>query len=253
MKEQFSRTALLVGDAAMERLFSAHVAVFGLGGVGGYVAEALTRAGVGALTLCDSDTVSESNLNRQIFALHSTVGMKKTEAAAARLRDINPNIRLTLLDTFFLPETADGVDFSEFDYVVDAVDTVAAKMELIRRARAANVPILSACGTGNKLDPSALTVTELEKTSGCPLARVLRGICRKEGIRGVRVVYSRETPAKTTLPPEHGRHAPGSTPFVPAAAGLLLAATVVRDLTRDGGSGAICAASKDPDTADCNA
>lgn len=232
MREQFSRTELLMGKAAMERLFSSHVAVFGLGGVGGYVAEALARAGVGTLTLCDNDTVSESNLNRQIFSLHSTVGQKKTEAAAARLRDINPQLKLTLFNTFFLPETAGEVDFSAFDYVVDAVDTVAAKMELYRRTRAAGVPILSVCGTGNKLDPTALTVADLEDTAGCPLARVLRGLCRKEGIRGVRVVYSREAQQGATLPPEHGRHAPGSAPFVPAAAGILAAATVVQNLTR---------------------
>lgn len=229
-KERFSRTALLLGEEAMERLSRARVAVFGLGGVGGYAAEALARAGVGALDLCDNDTVSESNRNRQILALCSTVGKKKTEVAASRLLDINPELKLTTYDTFFLPENADTFDFSAFDYVVDAIDTVAGKMELIRRARAAGVPIISACGTGNKLDPARLCVEKLEKTAGCPLARVLRGICKKEGIRGVRVVYSTETPAKTTLPPEHGRHAPGSAPFVPAAAGLLLASVVVREL-----------------------
>lgn len=229
-KEQFSRTALLLGDEAMERLARARVAVFGLGGVGGYVAESLARAGVGALDLCDNDTVSESNRNRQIFALCSTLGKKKTEVAAARLSDINPDLKITVYDTFILPGTAEEIDFSVFDYVVDAIDTVAGKMELIRRARAAGVPIICACGTGNKLDPTKLRVEKLEKTTGCPLARVLRGICRKEGIRGVRVVYSTETPAKTTLPPEHGRHAPGSAPFVPATAGLLLASVVLREL-----------------------
>lgn len=229
-KEQFSRTALLLGDEGMERLARARVAVFGLGGVGGYAAEALARAGVGALDLCDNDTVSESNRNRQILALCSTVEKKKIEVAAARLKDINPELKLTVYDTFVLPETADAIDFSAFDYVVDAIDTVAGKMELIRRARRAGVPIISACGTGNKLDPTKLRVEKLEKTTGCPLARVLRGICRKEGIRGVRVVYSTEIPAKTTLPPEHGRHAPGSTPFVPGAAGLVLASVVVREI-----------------------
>lgn len=230
MKEQFARTELLLGEAAQSALFEARVAVFGLGGVGGYVAEALARVGVGTLFLCDNDTVSQSNINRQILALHSTVGKKKTAVACERLRDINPSLKLITYDGFFLPENADEVDFSQFDYVVDAVDTVAAKMELIRRARLAGVPIVVACGTGNRLDPAALTVTTLEKTTGCPLARVLRGLCKKEGIRGVRVVYSTEEAGKTTLPPEHGRHAPGSAVFVPAAAGMLLASVVVRDL-----------------------
>ncbi len=234
MREQFSRTALLLGDEAMERLFSARVAVFGLGGVGGFAAEALARAGVGALDLCDNDTVSESNRNRQLLALESTLGKKKTEVAAARLLDINPGLKLTTYDTFFLPETAGEFDFSKWDYVVDAIDTVAGKMELIRRARAAGVPIISACGTGNKLDLTKLRVEKLEKTTGCPLARVLRNLCKKEGIRGVRVVYSTEIPARGTLPPEHGRHAPGSAPFVPGAAGLLLASTVVNDLIARG-------------------
>lgn len=230
MEEQFSRTAALIGAENITRLATSRVAVFGLGGVGGHAAEALVRAGVGNLDLCDNDVVSESNLNRQLFALHSTVGQKKVEAAAARLTDINPNLTLRLYPTMFLPETADAFDFSAYDYVIDAIDTVAGKMELIRRASAAGVPIISCMGTGNKLDPTALTVTDIYKTEGCPLARTVRGLCRKEGIKKLKVVYSTEAPRAVTVESEHGRHAPASISFVPPAAGLLLAATVVRDL-----------------------
>ena len=228
--DRHARTAMLIGSEAISRLGNAHVAVFGIGGVGGYVVEALARAGVGELTLVDADTVSESNLNRQIIALTSTVGMKKTEAAAARVRDIDAHIVVHVRDTFYLPENADEFDLSRYDYVVDAVDTVAAKMELIRRARAAGVPIICSMGTGNKLDPTAFRVTTLEKTDTCPLCRTMRGLCRKEGIRGVKVVYSTELPRGTTLDDGHGRHAPGSISFVPAAAGLVLASEVVREL-----------------------
>ncbi len=228
--DRHARTAMLIGDEALARLGSAHVAVFGIGGVGGYVVEALARAGVGELTLVDADRVSESNLNRQIIALASTVGMKKTEAAAARVRDIDAHITVHARDVFYLPENADDFDLSQYDYIVDAVDTVAAKMELIRRARAAGVPIICSMGTGNKLDPTAFRVTTLEKTDTCPLCRTMRGLCRREGIRGVKVVYSSEVPRGTTLDDGHGRHAPGSISFVPAAAGLVLASEVVREI-----------------------
>ena len=230
MKEQWTRTAMLLGEAAIDRLAAAHVAMFGIGGVGGYAVEALARAGVGRFTLVDADVVSESNINRQIIATYKTVGMKKTAAAAARVREINPDAEILEKDLFFLPETADAIDFTAFDYVVDAVDTVSAKMELIRRANAAGVPIISAMGTGNKLDPTALVVTDIYKTEGCPLARTVRGLCRREGIKRLRVVYSTEAPKRVTLPEENGRHAPGSSPFVPAAAGLILAAEVVKAL-----------------------
>ena len=230
-KEKWSaRTALLVGEAGMARLAEARVAVFGVGGVGGYVVEALARAGVGTLSLFDADTVSESNLNRQVIALHSTVGQPKVQAAAARVRDIDPAIRVHTHEVFYLPENAEQFDLSGYDYVVDAVDTVSAKMELIRRARAAGVPIICSLGTGNKLDPTAFRVTTIEKTDTCPLARSVRALCRKEGIKGVRVVYSTEEPRGATLDDGHGRHAPGSISFVPAAAGLAIAAEVVREL-----------------------
>lgn len=228
--DMYARTAMLIGEDAVARLRGAHVAVFGIGGVGGYVVEALARAGVGALSLFDADVVSESNLNRQIIALRSTLGLPKVEVAAARVREINPTTALHTHNVFYLPENADRFDLSCYDYVVDAVDTVAAKMELIRRARAAGVPIICSMGTGNKLDPTAFCVTTLEKTDTCPLCRTMRTLCRKEGIRGVKVVYSSELPRGATLDDGHGRHAPGSISFVPAAAGLVLASEVVKDL-----------------------
>ncbi|MBR2011521.1 MAG: tRNA threonylcarbamoyladenosine dehydratase [Clostridia bacterium] len=229
MKEQFIRTEGLLGEAAITRLQSARVAVFGIGGVGGYAVEALVRAGVGALDLIDSDTVSESNLNRQIIALYSTVGQYKTEVAASRARDINPDVSITVHNTFFLPENADLFDFSQYDYVIDAIDTVTAKMELVRRANAAGTPIISAMGTGNKLDPTAFRVTDIYKTEGCPLARTVRRLCRKEGIKHLKAVWSPEPPRGTTFA-EEGRHAPASISFVPAAAGLVLAGAVIKDL-----------------------
>ncbi len=230
LKEQYQRTAMLLGEGGVAQLRSAHVAVFGIGGVGGYVVEALARAGVGTLSLFDADTVSESNCNRQIIALHSTVGKAKVEVAAARIRDIDPDTTVHAHKVFYLPENAEAYDLSEYDYVVDAIDTVAAKMELIRRARAAGVPILCCMGTGNKLDPTAFCVAPIEKTDTCPLARAVRTLCKKEGIRGVKALYSTEPPRGATLSDDHGRHAPGSISFVPAAAGLLIAGEVVRDL-----------------------
>lgn len=220
---------MLLGEAGIEKLQGAHVAVFGIGGVGGYAVEAFARAGVGALSLCDSDVVSKSNINRQIIALHSTVGMKKTAVAAARVKDINPDVAVTVHDAFFLPENADSFDFSTYDYVVDAVDTVAAKMELYRRAKAAGIPIISAMGAGNKLDPTAFRVSDIHKTEGCPLSRTVRALCRKEGIKDIKVVYSPETPVGTTVA-DHGRHAPGSVAFVPSVMGLILAGEVIKDL-----------------------
>ena len=227
-----ARTALLIEKKGIERLSATRVAVFGVGGVGGYAVEALVRAGVGALDLFDPDTVSVTNLNRQIIALHSTVGQYKTDVAAARARDINPNVKIEARHMFYLPENAHEVDLSVYDYVVDAVDTVAAKMELIRRSKAAGVPIISCMGTGNKTDPTRFRVSDIEKTSVCPLARTVRGLCRKEGIKKVKVLWSSEPPVRVTLPAEHGRHAPGSISFVPAAAGLVIAAEIVKDLLR---------------------
>ena len=227
-----ARTALLIEEKGIERLSATRVAVFGVGGVGGYVVEALVRAGVGALDLFDPDTVSVTNLNRQIIALHSTVGQYKTDVAAARARDINPDVKIEARHMLYLPENADEVDLSAYDYVVDAVDTVAAKMELIRRSKAAGVPILSCMGTGNKTDPTRFRVSEIEKTSVCPLARTVRALCRKEGIKKVKVLWSSEPPIRVTVPAEHGRHAPGSISFVPAAAGLVIAAEIIKDLLR---------------------
>ena len=227
-----ARTALLIEKKGIERLSATRVAVFGVGGVGGYAVEALVRAGVGALDLFDPDTVSVTNLNRQIIALHSTVGQYKTDVAAARARDINPNVKIEARHMFYLPENAHEVDLSVYDYVVDAVDTVTAKMELIRRSKAAGVPILSCMGTGNKTDPTRFRVSDIEKTSVCPLARTVRALCRKEGIKKVKVLWSSEPPIRVTVPAEHGRHAPGSISFVPAAAGLMIAAELIKDLLR---------------------
>ena len=233
--EQFSRTERLLGAQAMEALASARVAVFGIGGVGGYVVEALARSGVGALDLIDSDTVALSNLNRQIVALHSTVGQNKAEAMARRVADINPDARVRVYPIFYLPETADQFDFTAYDYVVDAIDTVAGKMELVRRAREAGVPIICSMGAGNKMDPTAFRVTDIHKTAVCPLAKVMRGLCRKEGIKHLKVVYSEEIPM-TPAPPEEGtaggKIPPASVIFAPAAAGLAIAAEVVKDLTK---------------------
>ena len=236
MEDIFSRSALLLGEAALETLRRSRVAVFGVGGVGGYAVEALARSGVGELHLIDNDTVSLTNLNRQIIALHSTIGRPKAEVMRERVLDINPDCRVFAYETFFTPETAGDFDFTRFDYVVDAIATVSGKIQITVSARAAGVPVICAMGAGNKLDPTRFEVAELEKTSVCPLARVMRRELKKRGITGVKVVYSREEP---TAP--HGgietdavfgtrRQTPGSLPFVPAAAGLILASAVVYDL-----------------------
>ncbi len=236
MSEYLSRTELLFGSEAMRRLARSRVAVFGLGGVGGYAVEALARSGVGALELVDSDRVSPSNLNRQIIATVDTIGRFKADAAAERVARINPECRVTAHRVFFLPETKDQFDFSRFDYVVDAIDTVTGKLTLIESAFAAGTPIISAMGAGNKLDPAAFEVADLYETSVCPLARIMRKECRKRGITRLKVVYSKEPPVELSSPalPEEGMRKipPGSNAFVPAAAGLILAGAVVRDLAR---------------------
>ena len=235
MKEAFSRTELLLGPEAMEKLAAARVAVFGLGGVGGYAVEALARSGLGALDLIDNDSVSASNLNRQILATRRSLGRSKTEAAAERVLDINPDCRVRTSSCFFLPETAGQFDFTAYDYVVDAIDTVTGKIQLVLCARAAGTPIISAMGTGNKLDPSALQVADLYETAVCPLARIMRKELRRRGVERLKVVYSREEPLPVSAAPEPGstrRAIPGSTAFVPAAAGLLIASEVVRDLRK---------------------
>lgn len=236
MSEQFLRTEMLLGRDAIEKLHSARVAVFGLGGVGGYAVEALARSGVGSLDLIDSDIVSISNLNRQILAAHSTVGMLKVDAARQRVLDINPACVVRTYPIFYTPETADQFDFTEYDYIVDAIDTVTGKLALVERAVAVNKPIICCMGTGNKLDASAFQVADISKTSMCPLARVMRKELGKRGIRHLKVVYSQEEAITPTGWEEEAaalgkRQIPGSVAFVPGAAGLLLAGEVVRDLT----------------------
>ena len=236
MLEQFLRTEMLLGSEALTRLQSARVAVFGLGGVGGYAVEALARSGVGSLDLIDSDTVSVSNLNRQILATHSTVGMLKVDAARNRVLDINPACNVKTWPVFYTPDTADAFDFTQYDYIVDAIDTVTGKLALVERAKAAGTPIICCMGTGNKLDASAFQVADISKTTMCPLARVMRKELSKRGIRHLKVVYSQEEAITPTGWEEEAaalgkRQIPGSVAFVPGAAGLLLAGEVVRDLT----------------------
>ncbi len=239
MREQFLRTEMLLGTRALERLQGARVAVFGLGGVGGYAVEALARSGVGSLDLIDNDTVSVSNLNRQILATHSTVGMRKVDAARQRVLDINPECQVRTYPVFYTPETADSFDFTQYDYIVDAIDTVTGKLALVEHARAAGTPIICCMGTGNKLDASAFQVADISKTSMCPLARVMRRELAKRGIRHLKVVYSQEEALTPTGWEEEAaalgkRQIPGSVAFVPGAAGLLLAGEVIRDLTAGG-------------------
>ena len=241
MPDQYSRTRLLLGSEGVDRLRSAHVALFGLGGVGGYAAEALARAGIGHIDLIDNDTVSLTNLNRQMLALHSTLGQYKVDAAAARIRDIDPTIEVRTFKTFYLPETANQFDFTQYDYVLDAIDTVTGKLALMQQARDAGVPIISCMGTGNKLDPTGFRVADISKTSGCALSRVIRKECAKRGIKGVKVVYSEELPLEVENDAEEmaqsreagssRRSLPGSTPFVPGVAGLIMAGQVIRDLS----------------------
>ena len=233
--DPYSRTRLLLGDAAMEKLKNARVAVFGIGGVGGYVVEALARSGIGALDLIDHDTVSITNINRQILATRDTIGMDKVTAAAQRVAAIDPAIKVTAKKCFFLPETAHEFDFSQYTYVVDAIDTVTGKLMLVEAAQAAGTPIISSMGTGNKLDPAAFRVADISETSVCPLARIIRKECRKRGIEKLKVVYSTEDPIKVVpedlseLP--EGRNAlPGSVCFVPAAAGMVIAGEVIKDI-----------------------
>ena len=235
--EQFSRTEILLGETAVEKLANARVAVFGIGGVGGYTVEALARSGVGALDLIDSDTVSVSNINRQILATHSTVGRLKVEVAKERVLDINPACRVTAHACFYLPDTADQFDFTQYDYIVDCIDTVTGKLQLVERAVAAGTPIICSMGTGNKLDPAAFQVSDIAKTSMCPLARIMRKELKKRGIDHIKVVYSQEEALTPNIDPEElkasgKRQIPGSVAFVPGAAGLILAGEVIKDLIR---------------------
>ena len=237
--DAFSRTRLLLGNEAMDKLKNAHVAVFGMGGVGGYVVEALARSGVGELTLVDHDTVSLTNINRQILATVDTVGMEKSDAAAQRVRSINPDCKVHPLHKFYGPDTASEFDFSSYSYVVDAIDTVTGKLALIAAAKAADVPILCCLGTGNKLDPTRFQITDIAKTSVCPLARIMRKECAKRGYKNVKVLYSTEDPIPSDPGalsdeelPEGRRALPGSVAFVPSVAGLIIAGEVIKDLTK---------------------
>lgn len=225
--ERNKRTEMLLGSEGVARLASARVAVFGVGGVGGYAVEALARAGVGRLALIDMDTVAESNINRQIIATVDTLGMHKTEAARDRVLSINPEARVNIHTLFFSPENAGDFDFSQYDYVVDAIDSLTSKIELIASATAAGVPIISAMGAGNKLDATAFRVSDISKTSVCPLARAVRVALRKRGINHLKVVYSQEEPK---LPPD-GVRVPGSVSFVPSVMGLIIAGEVIKDIS----------------------
>ncbi len=226
MKEQFQRTELLLGSEAMEVLSKSRVAVFGIGGVGGHVAEALVRSGIGAIDIIDNDDVCISNINRQIFATLSTVGMKKTQSAMKRLLDINPDCRITPHNIFFMPDTADMIDFTQYDYVVDAIDTITGKIEIIMRSQKAGVPVISSMGAGNKIDSTAFEVADIYKTSVCPLARVMRRELKKRNVKKLKVVYSKEQPVVSRP------NFPASNAFVPSVAGLIIAGEVIKDLTK---------------------
>lgn len=234
MDNQFLRTEMLIGKVALEKLKNSRVAVFGVGGVGGYVVESLARAGVGNIDIIDNDTISVSNLNRQIIALSSTVGQNKVDVSKARLLDINPNINVETYKCFFTRDSE--FDFSKYDYIVDAIDTVVGKLELITRAKYANVPIICSMGTGNKMNPSMFEVADISKTSVCPLAKVIRQELKKRRIKKVKVVYSKEIPLKPIVTDDMnvetkgGRIAPASNSFCPAVAGLIIASEVIKDL-----------------------
>lgn len=248
MLNQFSRTELLFGKEAMERLAATRIAVFGIGGVGGYAVEALARSGVGTLDLIDDDKICLTNLNRQIFATHSTVGKYKVDAATERIHDICPDIKVNAYKCFYLPETADQFDFTEYDYVIDAIDTVSGKLQIIESAKAADIPVISSMGAGNKLDATAFRVSDIYETKVCPLAKVMRYELRKRGIKDVKVVYSEEKPIKPIKDLESScrnhcicspdtvrkctvrRDIPGSNAFVPSVVGLMIAGEVIQDL-----------------------
>lgn len=229
----FSRTEALIGAENLQKLKNCTVAVFGIGGVGGYVCEALIRCGVGTIHLIDNDVVSPSNINRQIIALHSTLGRKKTEVMAERLRDINPQVCVVKHNLFFLPENADSIDFSSFDYVVDAIDTVSGKIAIIEKAKEKNIPIISSMGTGNKLCGEKFEIADIEKTTVCPLARTMRRELKKRGIERVKVLYSKEEPKTSSETDERtGKAIPASISFVPSMAGIRIAEEVIKDLIK---------------------
>ena len=227
---EFEREELLIGKEALLKLSGSRVCLFGVGGVGSYAAEALARAGVGAIDIVDNDTVNITNINRQLCALRSTLGRNKVDVVAERLADINPELRVTKFCEFVLPENIDKYDFSAYDYIIDAIDTVSAKIAIIDRAKAAGVPVISCMGTGNKLDPSALVVTDIQKTATCPLARVMRRELKARGISHLKVVYSTEPPIKTGAVSESGKPVVASISFVPSVAGLFAAGAAIRDI-----------------------
>ena len=233
MLNEFSRTELLLGPAAIKKLSQAKVAVFGVGGVGGYVVEALARSGIGALDLVDNDTIALTNINRQIIATHKTVGQYKVDVAKERVAEINPKCQVRIFKTFYLPENSENFDFTQYDYIVDAIDTVAGKIALVMAANAAQTPIISAMGAGNKLDPTLFEVADIYKTSVCPLAHVMRKELKKRGIKHLKVVYSKEKPLtpEVSTEPTNKRTTPGSTAFVPPVVGLIMASEIIKDLT----------------------
>ena len=231
--EEFSRTEMLFGKDSTQVLKNKRVLVFGVGGVGGYVCEALARSGVGTIDVVDNDTVSLSNINRQIIALHSTVGELKAEVMKKRMLDINPEIQVTAYNTFYLPETSQMFDFSKYDYIVDAIDTVSGKIELVMQAQNSGTPIISSMGAGNKIDPCAFEVSDIYKTSVCPLARVMRAELKKRGVKHLKVVYSKEQPIATQKEQSQvGKRAPGSCAFIPSVVGLIIASEVIKDLLK---------------------
>ena len=233
VKEEFSRTAYVFGDEAIKKLKNAKVAVFGVGGVGGYICEALCRAGIGHIDIFDRDTVSLSNINRQIIALHSTVGRAKVDVMKERMLDIDPDCEINAHNVFYLPENADEYDLSEYDYIADAVDTVSAKLEIATRAYKLGIPVISAMGAGNKTDPTRFEVADINDTTVCPLARVMRRELKARGIKKYKVVYSKEEPRKSGVTdPESGKAIPGSLSFVPSAMGLIMAGEIVKDLVK---------------------
>ena len=233
MDTRFSRTELLLGESAMKRLKRSHVIIFGIGGVGGFVLEALARSGVGNIDIVDSDVVSESNINRQIYALDDTVGKYKVDVAAERIKQINPSVNVNAFTTFYLPETSNQFDFKEYDYIIDAIDTVTGKIDLVVNADKVNTPIISSMGTGNKLDPTKFEVADIYETSVCPLARVLRRELKERGIKKLKVVYSKEEPIKTNCFDENNKMIPASIAFVPSVAGLIIAGEVIKDIIKN--------------------
>lgn len=225
MKEQFARTAMVIGESGVEKLCASSVIVLGIGGVGSYIAEGLARAGIGRITLVDMDKIDITNINRQLPALHSTVGRPKAEVMAERIRDINPDCDVEAVECFFLPDTADDFDFGKYDYVVDAIDNVTGKLAIIEKARREGTAVISSMGTGNKLDPTQFKIAAIEKTKVCPLAKVIRKELKNRGIKGVKVLYSEEEPVK-----QPGISTPGSISFVPSVAGLIIAGEVIKDI-----------------------